>query len=79
MKTINKIITNVSTSFGAPMGRHNRGEKPTNKKVFDCRVPMNGAYDKGGVYWGLGSEELRVSYTKDLEYIEYYRKPHQTN
>jgi len=43
------------------------------KVVFDCAVPMcDGAYDKGGAYWGIG-EQLRVSYTKDLSYIEFYR------
>lgn len=87
MKTIDKIITNVSTKFGAPMGRNNVGTKPTiitsgkNCKrvkrnqitVFDCAVLMcDSAYDKGGVYWGCG-EQLRVSYTKDLSYIEFYR------
>ncbi len=54
------------------MGRQNVGNKPTDKKVYDCYVPMNGAYDIGGVYWGLGSP-LRVSYTKDLTYIKFYR------
>ena len=73
MRTLDKIITKVSGKYGAPMGRHNIGVKPTDKKVFDCRVPMSdGAYDKGGVYWGIGAE-LRVSYTKDLSYIEFYR------
>lgn len=56
------------------MGRCNVGTKPTDKKVFDCRVPMLDCYyDKGGAYWG-SSPELRVSYTKDLSYIEFYRK-----
>lgn len=50
MKTIDKIIDKVSTKFGAPMGRSNEGSKPTDKKVFDCKVPLSsdGAYDKGG-------------------------------
>jgi hypothetical protein len=87
MRTIDKIITKVDTKFGAPMGRSNVGEFPYTvtsgrngkifkkhqTKVFDCAVPMNGAYDRGGVYWGLGSQ-LRVSYTKDLSYINFYRK-----
>lgn len=43
------------------------------KRLFDCRVPMpDGCYDKGGAYWGNG-KELRVSYTKDLSYIKFYR------
>lgn len=73
MRTIDKIITKVSGKFGAPMGRYNIGNKPNGVKVFDCAVPMNSAYDRGGVYWGLGSQ-LRVSYTKDLSYINFYRK-----
>ncbi len=75
MRTINKIITKVDTSRGAPMGRANVGTKDDTikKTVFDCRVPMSdSAYDKGSVYWGIG-KELRVSYTKDLTYIRFYR------
>lgn len=45
----------------------------TRHRVFDCKVPMpDGCYDKGGAYWGHGAE-LRVSYTKDLSYIRFYR------
>ena len=74
MRTIDKIITPVNTSRGAPMGRSNKGRRPSDQKVYDCRVPMDssGAYDKGGAYWGIDSE-LRVSYTKDLSYINFYR------
>jgi hypothetical protein len=74
-KTIDKIITKVSGKYGAPMGRHNIGMKPMFEKVYDCAVPMSSdsAYDKGGAYWGLGPQ-LRVKYTKDLSYIEFYRK-----
>jgi hypothetical protein len=55
----------------------NRGVEiyPTIKlhKLFDCKVPIpDGCYDKGGAYWGHGAE-LRVSYTKDLSYVHFYR------
>ena len=89
MRTIDKIITNVSCKYGAPMGRPNIGERPhtitsgphcrifksNQVKIFDCAVPMNseGAYDRGGAYWGI-SNQLRVSYTKDLSYVCFYRK-----
>jgi len=88
MRTIDKIITNVNCQYGAPMGRPNIGEYPhtvtsgksckiykkNQKKVFDCAVPMlSQGYDKGGAYWGYGLQ-LRVKYTKDLSYIEFYRK-----
>jgi hypothetical protein len=74
IKTIDRIITRADSRRGAPMGRMNVGTKPTDQRVYDCRVPMvNGGYDRGGAYWGLG-KELRVEYTKDLSYIHFYRK-----
>ena len=75
METIDKIITKVSSKYGAPIGRISRcADKPTDKKIFDCAVPLNnGGYDKGGAYWGFPNN-LRVSYTKDLSYFEFYRK-----
>ena len=75
MKTIDKIITKCNTRFGAPMGRANIGSAPTDgTRVFDCLVPMSsdGAYDRGGAYWGIG-KRLRVKYTKDLSFVEFYR------
>ena len=36
-------------------------------------MTSDGAYDKGGAYWGIG-KRLRVSYTKDLKYINFYRE-----
>lgn len=74
MRTINKIITEMNCSRGAPTGRMNIGVKPTNKRINDCIVPLNnGGYDKGGAYWGIG-KPLRVSYTKSLTYINFYRE-----
>ncbi len=65
---------NVSIVMG---GKRDFIADPLTKKskvIFDCAVPMSdGAYDKGGAYWGLGNQ-LRVSYTKDLTYIKFYRK-----
>lgn len=75
MRTLDKIITNVNTKYGAPMGRGNVGRHPGEEtKVYDCKVPLNyGGYDKGGVYWGNGAP-LRVQYTKDLSFIRFYRQ-----
>lgn len=115
MRTIDKIISRVDTSRGAPMGRRNVGKllpggliekdlecpqcgwlsvtlspdgksvacpqcetshdlpEPQAEKVYDCLVPMSdGAYDKGGAYWGIG-QPVRVQYTKSLSYISFYR------
>lgn len=77
MRTIDKIITKCDCKFGAPMGRDNVGG--TNPpfgfmhKVFDCAVPLTDGYDSGSAYWGFPNN-LRVSYTKDLSYIHFYRK-----
>lgn len=85
MKTIDKIITKVNCTYGAPMGRsgvHDWEDPPDDARVYDCAVPMSGdgSYDRGGAYWGLpvyggaGCGQLRVKYTKDLTYIKFYRK-----
>lgn len=87
--TISKIIHPVNCQYGAPMGRANVGTRPhtiTSGKnckivksnqpvIFDRVVPMSqdAGYDKGGAYWGIGSAPLRVAYTKDMTYIEFYR------
>jgi hypothetical protein len=73
MRTIDKIITPVNGG----MGRRSFGKKPTDgTKVYDCFVPMNGDYDRGGAYWGYNCHKsgfMRVAYTKDLSYVEFYR------
>jgi hypothetical protein len=85
---LSDIITNVSTKYGAPLGRRNIGSQPVTVirgkrgrickkdqvKVYEKRVPlMDGGYDRGGAYWGTPSN-LYVRFTKDLSYIEYFRK-----
>jgi hypothetical protein len=47
-------LSNVSSAFGAPMGRRSNNLDSTGKvRVF--RVPLNsGGYDSGGAYWGIG-------------------------
>lgn len=71
-RTIEKILYHENLSAGAPMGRSNRGKRPTDKRIFDCKVELSEGYDRGGAYWGNASE-LRVAYTQDLKYIEFYR------
>jgi len=83
----NQVIYPVSTKYGAPIGRAKVGTRPltitsgpnckilkkNQVKIYDRRVPMvDGAYDKGGAYWGMGPE-LRVEFTKDLTFINFYR------
>ena len=75
MRIIDKIITRCDCKYGAPIGRANVGDHPFKflERVYDCAVPLtDGGYDRGNVYWGYPNN-LRVSYTKDLSYIYFYR------
>lgn len=78
MRTINKIITETGlVGGGAQMGRPNVNHLPANYdgRIFDQAVPLDkGGYDQGGAYWGVGSSQLRVRYTKDLTFVEFYRQ-----
>lgn len=83
---VRDLIPDVSSKYGAPMGRANVGSQPVTVirgnagrickcdqvKVYDKRVPMQYGYDMGGAYWGI-PHNLRVRFTKDLSYIEFYR------
>jgi hypothetical protein len=45
---------NVSSKYGAPMGRREYNGAPQNKiRVFRVRIDAGG-YDDGGAYWGIG-------------------------
>jgi len=85
---INRIITPVNLKYGVPMGRPNIGTQPhtitsgshgrifkiNQPKIYDKQIPLTQGYDKGGVYWGLGTP-LHVRFTPDLSYVEFYRMP----
>jgi len=86
-QAFHQILCNVDASRGAPMGRPNVGSQPVQvsrgnagrickcdqTKVYQRRVPMiDGAYDAGGAYWGIG-KPLYVRFTKDLSYVEFFR------
>lgn len=76
LTVMDSLIHPVNCSRGAPMGRSDIGSRPANKRIYDRIVPMSsdGAYDKGGAYWGIGTQRLRVRFTKDFSFIEFYRK-----
>jgi hypothetical protein len=82
-----QIISKVNCTYGAPMGRPNVGKPPmtvtsgpnckilkkNQVRIFDRYVRfVGGAYDFGGAYWGSPAN-LRVRYTADLSYVEFYR------
>jgi hypothetical protein len=48
----NKLLTDVSSRYGAPMGRPRIADKPDAKvRLFRVRF-TDGDYDHGGAYWG---------------------------
>lgn len=50
----NELLTDVSSKYGAPMGRRNITENTTGKvRLFRVRF-VDGCYDSGGAYWGCG-------------------------
>lgn len=65
----------VSSRFGAPMGRHS-DEIPAGVKVHLQRVPMvDGDYDPGGAYWGGPSPTTGAIYCawSDSGLVRYFR------
>lgn len=68
------VIPPVNGKYGAPMGRPNIGDKPKDGvKVYTKRINLvDGGYDAGGAYWGIGPQ-LTVSFTADLKYVEFKR------
>jgi hypothetical protein len=48
-------LPNVSSRYGAPMGRRGDRPFPPVGRVWLRRVPLDsGGYDSGGAYWGIG-------------------------
>lgn len=61
---------------GAPMGRNNTINRvpPMSERVFDRKLRfVDGDYDQGGAYWGRSNKPIRVRFSKDLEFILFYR------
>jgi len=76
-----RLMDSIIVKINGGMGRPNKGIPPTTGKIFDSRVPMDktGVYDKGGAYWGYKpNNPVRVRYTMDLSYIEFYREGEKT-
>lgn len=49
----------VSSKWGAPMGRRDSRHKYEGAAYSVAHVPMvDGAYDKGGAYWGAGDRRI---------------------
>lgn len=54
----NKLLSDVSSKYGAPMGRREiRDDTAAKVRLFRVRM-VDGDYDRGGAYWGGGSTPL---------------------
>lgn len=72
-----QIICEVDGWRGALMGRNNTRSDADAKdrRIYRRRLPLvyDGAYDRGGAYWG-GGTPLCVEYTLDKSYVRFFRK-----
>jgi hypothetical protein len=70
-----KILRNVNSSSGAPMGRANVGtlEEVKGQKIYQRKIALNKGYDIGGAYWGNG-DPLYVDFTLDGKYAFFHRE-----
>ncbi len=69
---------NVSSKYGAPMGRESTKPENLVGPVVVRRVPMVDVdYDKGGAYWGCGREPLWCAWDKEGN-VTYFRAPNLT-
>lgn len=68
-----KQFEQVCSKFGAPMGRTEYGPTPDQSRTIRLfKVDMNGPYDTGGAYWGLG-EPIYCAQSLDGEYRRFVR------
>lgn len=64
-------LADVSSKYGAPMGRTSYGTAPAAKvRLFAFRLD-SGGYDVGGAYWGMG--EAMYCATDGHRYVAYTR------
>lgn len=68
-------LSEVSCKYGAPMGRSNRIPKDidTAGKLYLEKLRwVDGAYDQGGAYWGMGNPIYRASGESETEQVEIF-------
>ena len=68
-------VTNVSSRYGAPMGRRENITEPRYPVKFHLqRIRLNlGGYDAGGAYWGHGRDPLYCVFSDDPRFQFYAR------
>lgn len=64
-------LSEVSSKYGAPMGRPNQGPTHSEEKIklHLQHMPLNsGGYDSGGAYWGLRVPVKRTVECRPIEH-----------
>jgi len=66
-------LDNVSSTYGAPMGRRDSIMEPDTKIKFSLRAMrmVDGDYDEGGAYWGAGNSQIGWMYHAIGEGVDY--------
>ena len=64
----NTLLTDVSSSRGAPMGRRNITDNPESKVLLFRMRMVDSDYDAGGAYWG-GGEPMYAAIGEEFEYF----------
>lgn len=73
MKSELPFQVNVSSMYGAPMGRYSNPVTELSGRVHLRYVPfVDGAYDQGGAYWGTGAQPLFCAWD-DADHVVYLR------
>lgn len=66
-------LSNVSSKFGAPMGRPSSKTENDDQRFYLQRLDfVDGDYDEGGAYWGSGTPVWRCV-SQDLEGENFFR------
>jgi hypothetical protein len=55
-------LIEVSSRYGAPMGRHTSRNTSTATNVTLHHLPLSQGYDAGGAYWGWGMPLYRAAW-----------------
>lgn len=63
----NTLLSNVSSPYGAPMGRRDITDNPDATVIVFTVTFEDGDYDMGGVYWGGGEQPLFCAMGNDFQ------------
>lgn len=65
---MSRQFSDVSSTFGAPMGRHDENLDPYAGRIRVFRVNVvDGDYDDGGACWGFGMGTLPLYCARDAD------------